>query len=68
MSEERVDLRGKLAMALALIGEDLKAIISAIDDPRLDCEETMQAIREKAFEAQKKVELMWEALEPSGGR
>jgi hypothetical protein len=62
MSEEPVDLRG-FAMSIALIIDDLKAILSAIDDPRLDCEETMQPIREKALSALEYVEPMRKALE-----
>ena len=57
MSEEPVDLRS-FAMSIALINEYLKAILSAMDDPRLDCEETMQVIKENTLKAQEHVELM----------
>jgi uncharacterized protein YdhG (YjbR/CyaY superfamily) len=62
VSEEPVDLRS-YAMSIALISDYLKAILSALDDSRLDCEETMQVIREKTLKAQEQVELMREALE-----
>ena len=64
MSEEPIDLR-PFAMSIALISDYLKAILSAIDDARLDCEETMQVIRERTLKAQEHVELMCEALEPT---
>jgi hypothetical protein len=64
MSDEPVDLRS-FAMSILLVNEYLKAVLSAIDDPRLDCEETMQVIREKSLKAQEQVQLMVEALEPT---
>jgi hypothetical protein len=50
-------------MSIALISDHLKAILSAIDDPRLDLEETMRVIREQTLGAQQHVEFMLEALE-----
>jgi hypothetical protein len=64
MSDEPVDLR-PFTMRIVMINECLKAVLSAIDDPRLDCEATMRDIKEKTLEAQEHVQEMLKPLLPA---
>ena len=54
---------GAYSMSFAVIKENLEAIVNAIKDPSLDCEETMKVIEGKALEAHNHIEAMRKALE-----
>jgi hypothetical protein len=44
-------------MASYFVNDDLNAILSAVDDPNLDCEETLEAVRKHANEALERIRL-----------
>jgi hypothetical protein len=65
MSNEPVDLKDFTVGVLVLINECLKSILSAIPDPRLDREATMQQIEEQTLKAQEYVAGLIEAIHPA---
>jgi hypothetical protein len=60
------DIR-EVSLMVALVKERLNAILAAIDDERLDCEQTMEEITKQTKEAMDFVEHIRVKIEAAGG-
>ena len=53
---------GAFSVSIAQMKDNLRAILDAVDDPNIDCEEIMKIVKGNATEAEEHLELMRRAL------